>query len=233
MRKGKSFLYLYIVTLLVNLAAILFHLEILSYASKFLLSLVLAIYFLSGTEGIPAVFRVLLLAALFFSGFGDMFLLFSEQSKLFFTCALVTFMFSLASYIGFFLKIRYTNYPHPLCQWAFILLTAAAVIAFLFFISPYLKEMTLPVFLFALIAYIMLQSVMHAFRLKEQPSGWYSLAGACIYILSCVIIAIHYFYSHLETGPFLIMLTYGIAQWGMVTGGLRYLQMRQEDPLGG
>lgn len=231
MRKGNSFHLLYVTTLLVHLSAILFHLDILSYASKFLLPLILAVYFLTGTEGIPAVFRVLLLAALFFCGFGDMFLLFSEQKQFFFTCALVTFMFSLLSYIGFFLKIRYTNYPLPLCQWAFILGTAAGIIAFLFFMLPYLKDMILPVFLFAVMAYIMLQSVMHAFRLKDQPSGWYSLAGACMYILSSAIIAIHYFYKHLEFGTFFIMLTYGIAQWGMVAGSLRYLQIRRGYPV--
>jgi uncharacterized membrane protein YhhN len=213
--------------LAVHLSAIFFHLDILAYVSKFLLPFILVAHFITGTEGIPATFRVLLLAALFFSGFGDMFLLFSEQSTLFFTCGLITFMFSLVSYIGFFLKIRYTNYPLPLCQWPFILGMAAAMIAFIFFMLPYLGGMMLPVLLFAVTAYIMLQSVKHAFRLKDQPSGWYAVVGACIYILSCTIIAIHYFYQPLKMGTFLIMLTYGIAQWGLVTGGLRYLQMRR------
>ncbi len=227
MRKGSSFNLLYAIMLAVHLSAIFFHLDILSYVSKFLLPFVLAAHFITGTEGIPATFRVLMLSALFFSGFGDMFLLFSEQSSLFFTCGLITFMFSLVSYIGFFLKIRYTNYPLPLCQWPFILGMAAGMITFIFFMLPYLGGMMLPVLLFAVTAYIMLQSVKHAFRLRDQPSGWYALAGACVYVLSCAIIAIHYFYQPLEMGTFFIMLTYGIAQWGLVTGGLRYLQMRR------
>lgn len=227
MRKGSSFNLLYATTLLVHLSAIFFRLDVLCYVSKFLLPFILIAYFFNGTEGIPAVFRVLLLAALFLSGFGDMFLLFSEQSRLFFVCGLVTFMFSLASYIGFFLKIRYTNYPLPLCQWPFILAMAAGIIGFIFFMLPYLGSMMLPVLLFAVTAYIMLQSVKHAFRLKDQPYGWYALTGACVYVLSCAIIAIHYFYRHLEMGTFFIMLTYGIAQWGLVAGGLRYLQMRR------
>ncbi|MCF6402089.1 lysoplasmalogenase [Chitinophaga filiformis] len=227
MYKASSFNLLYTATLLVHLSAIFFHLDILCYISKFLLPFILAAYFITGTEGIPAIFRISLLAALLLSGFGDMFLLFSEQSTLFFTCGLFTFMLSLLSYIGFFLKIRYTNYPLPLCKWPFILGMAAGIIAFIFFMLPYLGQMTLPVLFFAVTAYIMLQSVMHAFRLGEQPSGWYSLAGACLYIVSCTLIAIHYFYRHLEMGTFFIMLTYGIAQWGLVTGGLRYLQMRR------
>ncbi|SHM38331.1 lysoplasmalogenase [Chitinophaga sp. CF418] len=227
MRKASSFHLLYAATLSVHLSAIFFHLDILTYVSKFLLPFILAASFITGTEGIPAIFRVSLLAALFFSGFGDMFLLFSEQSPLFFICGLFTFMLSLLSYIGFFLKIRYTNYPLPLCKWPFILGMAAGIIAFIFLMLPYLGQMTLPILFFSVIAYIMLQSVMHAFRLKDQPSGWYSLAGACIYIVSCMLIAIHYFYLPLEMGTFFIMLTYGIAQWGMVTGGLRYLQMRR------
>jgi uncharacterized membrane protein YhhN len=227
MRKASSFHLLYAVTLLVHLSAVFFHLDILRYISKFLLPFILVAYFITGTEGIPAIFRISLLAALLLSGFGDMFLLFYEQSPLFFACGLVTFIFSLLSYIGFFLKIRYTNYPLPLCHWPFILGMAAVFIAFIFFMLPYLGHMMLLVLLFAVITYIMVQSVMHAFRLRDQPSGWYSLAGACIFILSCMLIAIHYFYLHLEMGTFFIMMTYGIAQWGLVTGGLRYLQMRR------
>jgi len=227
MHKESVFNLLYAVMLFVHLLAIALHLDILTYVSKFLLPFILAVQFIAGTEGIPAIFRITMLGALFFSGFGDMFLLFSEESKLFFTCGLVTFMLSMLSYIGFFLKIRYTNYPLPRCQWAFIFGAQALIILFLFYILPYLGDMTLPVILFALIASIMLQAVKHAFRLADQPSGWYSVIGAGIYILSCAIIAIHYFYYHMLSGTVLIMLTYGIAQWGLVNGGLRYLRMRR------
>ena len=226
--QGRSVLnILYAATLIVHLLAIVFHLDILSYASKFLLPLILATQFVLGTEGIPPVFRISMMAALFFTGFGDMFLLFSEQNTWFFTFSLVTFAFSLLAYIGFFLKIRYSNYPLPRCQWAFIFAAQAVVIAFIFFILPYLGRMTLPVIIFAGIASVMLHAVKHAFRLKDQPSGWYAMAGAGLYILSCTIIAVHYFYHPLEMGNFLIMLTYGLGQWGLVTGGLLYLRMRR------
>jgi uncharacterized membrane protein YhhN len=180
-----------------------------------------------GTEDIPVIFRITMTAALFLTGFGDMFLLFSEQSRFFFILALGTFAMSLLAYIAFFLKVRYSNYPLPRCQWAFIFGAQALIIAFIFFILPYLGKMTVPVLLFAVIAAVMLQAVKHAFRLKDQPSGWYALSGAGLYVLSCTIIAIHYFYSPLQMGDFLIMLTYGLAQWGMVTGGLLYLRMRR------
>jgi uncharacterized membrane protein YhhN len=227
MHKGNAFNILYAVTLSVHLLAISLHLDIIGYISKFLLPFILIFQFHAGTEGIPAIFRIAMLAALFFSGLGDMFLIFSEQKSLFFTCGLVTFMLSLLSYIGFFLKIRYTNYPLPRCQWAFIFGAQAAIILFIFMVLPYLGGMTLPVIIFSLIAAVMLQAVKHAFRLGDQPTGWYALAGAGLYIISCAIIAIHHFYHHLPAGSFLIMITYGAAQWGLVTGGLRYLQMRR------
>ncbi|QHS61862.1 lysoplasmalogenase [Chitinophaga agri] len=226
--QGRSvFNILYAVTLFVHLLAIVFHLEVLSYASKFLLSFILVIQFILGTEGVPSVFRVPMVAALFLTGFGDIFLLFSDQYPLFFTFALATFGVSLLAYIAFFLKIRYSNYPLPRCQWAFIIGMQAAIIAFMFFIMPYLGSMTIPVLGFAIIASVMLQAVKHAFRLKEQPSGWYALAGAGLYIISCALIAIHHFYHPMETGPFFIVLTYGLAQWGLVLGGLLYLRMRR------
>lgn len=226
--QGRSvFNILYAVTLFVHLLAIVFHLEILSYASKFLLSFILVIQFILGTEGIPSVFRISMVAALFLTGFGDIFLLFSEQNPIFFSLALATFGLSLLAYIGFFLKIRYSNYPLPRCQWAFIFGAQAAIIAFMFFILPYLGPMTIPVLVFATIASVMLQAVKHAFRLKDQPSGWYAMAGAGLYIVSCALIAIHYFYNPMQIGTFLIVLTYGLAQWGLVMGGLLYLRMRR------
>lgn len=227
MHKESVFNVLYAVILSVHLLAVALHLDILTYATKFLLPFILAAQFITGTEGVPAVFRITMLGALLFSGFGDMFLLFSEESSLFFTCALIIFMMSMLFYIAFFLKIRYTNYPLPRCQWGFIVGAQALIVLFIFFMLPYLGKMTLPILIFAAIASVMLQAVKHAFRLADQPSGWYALAGAGIYIVSCAIIAVHYFYYHMLSGTVLIMLTYGVAQWAMVNGGLRYLRMRR------
>ncbi|MBW8686302.1 lysoplasmalogenase [Chitinophaga rhizophila] len=226
--QGRSFFnILYAVTLFVHLLAIVFHLDITGYASKFLLSFVLVVQFVLGTEGIPPVFRISMLAALFLTGFGDIFLLFSDQSPFFFTFGLATFALSLLAYIGFFLKIRYSNYPLPRCQWAFMFSAQAAIITFIYLVIPYLGQMTIPVIIFAIVASVMLQAVKHAFRLKDQPSGWYALGGAGLYILSCALIAIHHFCYRIPMGSFLIMLTYGLAQWGLVNGGLLYLRMRR------
>jgi uncharacterized membrane protein YhhN len=218
---------LYVVILFTHLLAITFHLEIISYITTSLLTFILAVYFFTGTQGIPTFFRLLILLALFFSGLGDIFQLYLKQGQLFFISGLVSFLLSLISYIAFFLKIRYSNYPLPSCQWAFIFIATAIVLGFLFFLMPYLGKMTLPVLLFAVVASIALQAVMHAFRLRDQPVGWYALAGALLYMLSSGIVAIHYFYQPVPGGEILIMLTYGLAQWGLVTGGLRYLQIRR------
>ncbi|MVT07326.1 lysoplasmalogenase family protein [Chitinophaga tropicalis] len=226
MRNGSIYILFYAVTLAVYIFSITAHQPIPGYISKLFLSLILAIYFYNGTSGVPAVFRILPLSALFFAGLGDMCLLFAAQERTLFTMALGIFILSLLSYSGFFLKIRYSNYPLPKCQWAFIIISEAAIVAFIYLMLPYLGSMAVPVILFTIAISLALQCVRHAFRLEEQPQGWYALAGALLYVVSSAFIAIQYFYHPIPGGEIYIISTYGLAQLGLIQGGLLYLRMR-------
>lgn len=221
--KNRYLQLLYALVLLTDLLAIALHLDTLRYVSKPLLVLLLAAEFLAGTAWIPVIFRVLMTAALAFSCLGDVLLLFPNN----FVPGLGAFLLAHACYIAFFLKIRYTNYPLALCKWAFIFITEAVVLVFIFTLLPYLGNLALPVIIYAIVISVMLQSVMHAFRLKEQRMGWYSLAGAMLFMLSDALIAFQHFKGGFAGENMLIMLTYGLAQWGIVSGALRYLQQRR------
>jgi uncharacterized membrane protein YhhN len=225
--KKRVLPFLFFLFLLIDLIAIACNREVVSYVAEPMLTILLAIYFLNNTKHVAHIFRILMVAALFFSCIGDIFLLFEDKGEKFFIAGIGCFLFTHLAYIGFFLKIRYTNYPLPDCQWPFIFLTEAALLLFIFAMLPYLGDMSIPVIIYAIFISFTLLTSMHAFRLKEQTIGWFAVIGAILFILSDTLTAIDHFYHTVPAGNFLVTLTYGLAQWGLCTGGLKYLQIRQ------
>jgi uncharacterized membrane protein YhhN len=221
--KTKPWLILYFILLLADLIAIATNLDAARFITKPLLMPLLAAGLLSDINRLrPAVFRNLLLAALFFSWMGDILLLWD----LYFLPGLGSFLLAHLAYIGFFLKVRYTNYPLPLCKYPLIFLTEAIVIAFLFFIFPHLSSLGIPVIIYAITVSFTFLCAMHAFRFGQQPMGWYCIAGAILFIFSDAMIAVDRFYRPFPASGIWVMLTYGLAQWALVTGSARYLLSR-------
>lgn len=224
----RVFTILYFIVLLIDLTAIAYNRELISYVADPLLSIILAVYFLSNTKSVAWSFRLLMTLALLFSFIGDIFLLFEEKNEIFFIIGIACFLITHLSYIGFFLKIRYTNLPLPDCKWPFIFLTEAALLLFIFSMLPYLADMSIPVIIYAIFISFTLLTSIHAFRLKEQTIGWLCISGAILFVASDTLEAIDHFYHMVPAGNFFITLTYGLAQWGLCAGGRLYLQINQE-----
>lgn len=225
----RVYTVLYFIILLIDLAGITFNIQTLSIAADPLLSVVLAVFFLTETKSVAWPFRLLMFLALLFSFIGDIFLLFEEQNEIFFITGIAFFLLTHLSYIGFFLKIRYTNLPLPDCKWPFIFLTEGALLLFIFSMLPYLADMSIPVIIYSIFISFTLLTSIHAFRLKEQSIGWLCISGAILFIASDTLEAIDHFYHTVPAGNVLITLTYGLAQWGLCAGGLWYLQINQGD----
>jgi len=222
MRK-QPWITLYFLVLLADLIAIAADAETLRDITKPLLMPLLGAGLLAAIHRLrPAIFRNLLLLALFFSWIGDILLLWDQ----YFLPGLGSFLLAHLAYIGFFLKVRYTNYPLPLCKYPLIFLTEAIVLAFLFFMFPYLGKLALPVVIYAITISFTLLCVMHAFRFKEQTMGWYCIGGAILFICSDAMIAMARFYHPFPMAGICIMLTYGLAQWALINGSARYLLSR-------
>ncbi|PSL49075.1 putative membrane protein YhhN [Chitinophaga niastensis] len=221
MLKSK-WLILYFVTLLADIIFIALDMDTFRYATKPLLMVILAVYLLGSGVKMPGSSRPLLLLALFFSFGGDVLLLFDK----FFLPGLGSFLLAHVMYIAFFLKIRYSNHPIPLCKYPLVFLNAAVVIVFILFLLPYLGSLAIPVIIYAITISITVQSVLHAFHFRQQPAGWYCIIGAVLFLVSDSLIATGKFYHPLPYGGILVMLTYGIAQWGLVYGSIRYFTER-------
>ncbi|MET6998965.1 lysoplasmalogenase [Chitinophaga defluvii] len=219
-------LVLYFITLLADLIFVGFDMGAIRFTSKPLLMVLLALYFMSNTGHVRAIYRYLLLAALAFSFGGDVLLMFDGRGMTFFIAGLGSFLLAHMMYILFFLKIRYTNDPRPDCHYFAAFITEAIVIAFIFFMLPYLGDMTIPVIIYAIGISFTLLCALHAFRLQQQTAGWYCILGAILFIISDSLIAVGKFYQPIPLGGVLVMLTYGLAQAGLVYGSTRYLNSR-------
>ncbi|MET3874985.1 lysoplasmalogenase family protein [Chitinophaga sp. OAE865] len=215
-------LIVYFLALLADILLIAFDKEEYRYATKPLLMILLAVYTLYTNIKMPRSFRIFLLLALFFSSLGDDLLLFDHL----FLPGLGSFFIAQIMYCIFFLKIRYSNLPVPLCRYPYILLNAAVIILFLLFLLPHLGSLAVPVIAYAIALFFLVQCVLHAFHFSRQPTGWYSLVGAILFVISDALIATGKFYRPLPAGDILVMLTYGFAQWGLVYGSTEYFRVK-------
>jgi uncharacterized membrane protein YhhN len=69
----------------------------------------------------------------------------------------------------------------------------------------------------------MFMLAMHLYFLSNKKAGLLMMFGAMGFIISDSILAINKFYYSFESAGFIIMLTYGIAQWLIIEGAARYL----------
>ncbi|ASZ10572.1 lysoplasmalogenase [Chitinophaga pendula] len=227
----KNWHLLYFTILALHLGAITLQYPTLQLATKPLLVLTLIIYSLKALTNTPPVFKTLLIAALCCSWAGDILLMFDARQEVFFMAGLGSFLLSHLCYISLFLKIRYTNPPLVLCRWPFIFLTEACVLAFIFFLLPHLGPLLVPVIIYAITISFTLLCAMHAFHFNTQPRTWRILIGAIVFIISDALLATNKFYQPLPAAQWWVMLTYGLAQWGIVSGSVAYLDTRRHNAL--
>ncbi|MBV7528895.1 lysoplasmalogenase [Chitinophaga sp. sic0106] len=218
----SKWLWVYSIILLLDVIFTAQQLPVPRYVTKPLLTVVLAIFVLSERGYIKRSYLIFLLLALFFSFWGDVLLMFDHQHPTFFLGGLGSFLLAHVMYISFFLKIRYSNPPVPLCRYLWIFLHAAFLIGFIIYLMPVLGALKIPVIIYAITLSITVQSSLHAFHLSWQRAGAYCITGAVLFLISDSLIAVGKFMTPLPANGVLVMVTYGLAQWLLVTGAVLY-----------
>ena len=197
--------------------------QYLQYFSKPSLMLILIFYFLVNARKFAPV-KYLIIFALAFSWVGDVFLLFDKQNKSFFIYGLAAFLTAHVFYIFYFLRIRAFNRPEKLPN-ALIFAAIAAYTFVLFgFIAPNVKNLLIPVAIYALVISVMLAASLAAFDFGKRNFGRLSVAGTLLFIVSDSILAINRFAAPFDYAPAFVMLTYALAQLSITEGSLRNLK---------
>jgi len=212
--KPKILPALYFIILAVECLATLTGSTILHFVSKPLLMPVLAL-FLFTSVGKSGRSRMLLLGALLFSWLGDIVLMLDKVYSSLFIYGLLAFLIAHIFYILYFLGIRRAS-EQSQSGITSALIILAYMATFYIYLFPHLGALKIPVLIYATAISLMLISSLRAFDFPGH--GRISIAGTLIFALSDSILAFNRFVSPFEYAPFLIMLTYGVAQFLIVEG---------------
>ncbi len=166
--------------------------------------------------------KKVLLIALFFSWIGDVILLFTDQGELYFIFGLVAFLISHITYIVLFTKqFNSRKIKNTSVFWmgiGFILLYFSILIFTLF---PKLGALKIPVLIYAITITTMLYFAFKGSLKWTQKMGNQVLIGAIFFVSSDSILAFDKFYTPVPFNSFLIMSTYIVAQYFIVSGILK------------
>lgn len=193
--------------------------------SKPLLMPILSIWFAVETTHIRKFARNTILTALGFSTLGDILLMFSSEGAsgpLFFLLGLGAFLIAHFFYTGYFFSKdkRQNGFLKKQPQWAIPSLVFVA--ALLWWLWPDIPEsMRLPVALYGLTITAMSLSVINLNRQVSQPVFRELLAGALLFVLSDSLIAVNKFGHPFNGARLMIMVTYLLGQYFLVSGARR------------
>jgi uncharacterized membrane protein YhhN len=220
---GKKIWFIIFIGLLAtNLIGIQLKNELLQYISKPLLIPALAGHFLLQANNVVSGLKKWIVLALFFSWAGDVLLMFQEKNSIFFLLGLSAFLLAHIFYIVFFhhVRVRENVKSNP---WLLVIVVVyyAALISWL---SPFLGSMKIPVRIYGVIISVMFMLAMHMLNIKNKMAGKWMMAGAFLFVVSDSLLAINKFYQPFEAAGILIMLTYGVAQFFIVEGAIRYIR---------
>lgn len=221
--KQSWLLYVFAVALLTDLMVVQLELQSVRYISKSLL-MMLMLVFVGVQPYLKSRWKNLLLAALFFSLGGDVFLLFDSKNSLFFILGLLSFLIAHVFYCVLFLRLKKHYYARNNWNLVSLLALALYVSALFFLLYPHLGNLKLPVLLYALVLSAMFYLALHVNSgFLGNPTIW---MGAFLFVVSDSLLAINKFYHPFPGAPVLVMLTYALAQLLIVTGVIKLIRSR-------
>jgi uncharacterized membrane protein YhhN len=219
--KKTNWIILFLVILAAQLTAIVLKNQQAQYITKPMIVVALACYFLSQANKNAQGFKKWILAALFFSWVGDVLLLFEPEDQMFFLLGLSTFLLAHIFYIIFFHQVRVKEKIRG-NGWL-LLIVVVYYAALMSLLSPYLRDMKLPVRIYGIVISFMFMLAMHMLFIKNKIAGRWMMAGALLFVISDSVLAINKFYYSYELAGPVIMLTYGLAQLFIVEGAIKYI----------
>lgn len=222
--KNKLYLSIYLVISAIYLLITAFNQEEMARVVKpFLLPILLvAVYH---TENFST--KKILLTALTFSWIGDVILLFADRGEIYFILGLVAFLLSHIFYIVLFNKQTISKtISNKLSFGAGIGLIVIYFSMMITTLGPKLGSLTVPVVIYAIVISTMLYFALKGSFQWEAIPYHSVLIGAVLFISSDSILAFNKFYEPIPAASLLIMVTYLLAQYGIVKGILHLNQKK-------
>jgi uncharacterized membrane protein YhhN len=224
MNAKKFYIYFFVLSVFYLFLEILGQ-SCLKYIFKPLLLISLSFYFLKQTQINRNLFAKFIQIALFFSLVGDTFLLFADQSEIFFMLGLLFFLAAHIAYIFAYSKAKDNTSPSV----SFLQTTLVAV-PFVFFaalvfwmLKNSLSTLYYPVLIYIVVITYMGICAALRFHRTNQKSFVLVLLGALFFMISDTLLAVNKFLEPVAFAGFCIMATYIAAQFLLVEGSILHL----------
>ena len=214
----------FVIAVAVDITGIAANIAVLHYFAKPVLLPVLIVLLAVATPAVTG--KRIMLAALFFSWVGDIFLLAEDKNPLFFIFGLASFLTTHIFYIIYFLNIRSNQISLLKKQPLLIAAVLAYGIALVWLLFPALADLKIPVMVYAAVICTMLLCSLHIYLKANKPANMFFVLGALLFVLSDSLLAINKFYQPFAFAGVCIMLTYCAAQYFIVTG---FIKQQQHD----
>jgi uncharacterized membrane protein YhhN len=187
---------------------------------KALIIPVLMILFVVNLKPLTHLLYRIMFAGLFFSWAGDVILEFSQSNGSLFVPGLVSFLLAHVMYLTVFLKTPGKNSVMKNRAWLLIpvLLFGALLVKYLY---AGLGDMKIPVILYAIVILTMLTAAINRIEKVNSASFYMVLSGAILFVISDSAIAVNKFGHRFESSGVVIMSTYIIAQYLIITGYIK------------
>jgi uncharacterized membrane protein YhhN len=172
--------------------------------------------------------KKLVLAAIVFSWIGDVVLIFANIHALYFIGGLLAFLTVHILYIVLFYKEKQQFPPIPLAlfQWIGFGIIALFLVTLLSILLPNIKDIQIPVCIYATTICSMLAMAFSAVNMWKTPANYWILGGAFTFVISDSILAFNRFYQPISNAALWIMITYLAAQFFIVAGILKLQSLK-------
>ncbi|MBK5278389.1 MAG: lysoplasmalogenase [Bacteroidia bacterium] len=221
MKRETIFFLVFLIVSAGELIAVFTSNHQLNLVCKPLILLSLIGYYLASVEVRSFVF----IRALFFSWAGDVLLLLTVRSEIFFITGLIAFLISHILFIQVYRQHRDSNVEKELLgpqkiRFALpIVLAGTGLIAILY---NSLGPLKIPVMVYSIVLCVMVLTALFRYGRTSSQSFWMVIAGALLFMGSDSLLAINKFLNPIEGAGFFIMATYISAQYLIVEGILQH-----------
>ncbi len=161
-----------------------------------------------------------MLAGLFFSWAGDIILEIPEETADLFIPGLISFLLAHVMYLTTFFMTRGENFINKRGIWLLlpVLLFGTGIISYL---HNHVGDMMIPVIIYTVVILAMLTGAINRLKKVIALSYWLVLSGAILFLISDSALAINKFGHPFPGSSVLIMTTYLLAQYLIITGYIR------------
>lgn len=215
----------FLIVLAIHLFAIVVNDDTLAMVTKPMLMIaLLMLFFDKARKAVPKI-KIYVFGALVFSLAGDVLLMFQQQDGRFFIFGLSAFLIAHVFYILYFRGAKKLNQATGSFSKTIAAdLSVVYAIALLWVLFPRLGSMKIPVLVYGIVISLMLVSAIRAYVNLRSRFAILSILGAVLFVASDSLLAINKFHTPFADAGWMIMLTYGLAQFFIVWGSILNLK---------